>query len=62
MSPAANLTGVSAIIEDFEENVEGKSMRDKLQNVVVTSSMCLSSLLLIGHLLQQRAHGRLSPW
>ena len=56
MSPAAasNSTAES-YLEVFEENVEGKSMRDKLQNIVVTSSMCLSGLLMIGHLLRRKS-------
>ena len=53
MSPA-NSTAES-YLEVFEENVEGKSMRDKLQNIVVTSSMCLSGLLMIGHLLRRKS-------
>ena len=55
MSPAAASNSTESYLEVFEENVEGKSMRDKLQNIVVTSSMCLSGLLMIGHLLRRKS-------
>ena len=55
MSPAAASNSTESYLEAFEENVEGKSMRDKLQNIVVTSSMCLSGLLMIGHLLRRKS-------